>query len=283
MSVNQKFTVILHPIMYKMIVLDLDGTLTNGEKRITKRTFDALMAAQKQGCRVVLASGRPTYGIMPLAEELQLSAYGGFIMAFNGGKIIDCTTGETLFEQKLDDELVPQIHDLALAADLQVLTYRGNAVVTTDASDEFVQHEAFINKMPVEQLDHFLDEIEYPVNKCLAVGEPSRVASFEPKIARLMAGRISVYTSQPFFLECMPLDIDKAASLGRLLSILGIGREKTIACGDGNNDVSMVQFAGLGVAMQNAEKAVKEVADYITLSNEEDGVGHVIEKFILKA
>lgn len=266
--------------MYKMIVLDLDGTLTNSEKKITPRTFEALMAAQKNGCRIVLASGRPTYGIVPLAEQLHLAEYGGFIMAFNGGKIIDCESNKTLFEQKLDDSLVPLIYKQTMEAGLQILTYRGNAIVTTNAEDEYVNHEAFINKMPVVQLADFLNEIEYPVNKCLVVGEPSRIADFEPKIAAQMEGRISVYTSAPFFLECVPLNIDKAASLDRLISVLGITRDEVIACGDGHNDMSMIEYAGLGVAMANAEPEVKAVADYITLSNEEDGVGKVINEFV---
>ena len=104
--------------MYKMIVLDLDGTLTNSEKKITPRTLEALMAAQKKGCRIVLASGRPTYGIVPLAEQLHLADYGGFIMAFNGGKIIECESGKTLFEQKLDDNLVPLIYEQTMKAGL---------------------------------------------------------------------------------------------------------------------------------------------------------------------
>jgi len=267
--------------MYKMIVLDLDGTLTNSEKKITPRTFEALMAAQKKGCRIVLASGRPTYGIVPLAEQLQLADYGGFIMAFNGGKIIECESGKTLFEQKLDDNLVPLIYEQTMSAGLQILTYRGDAIVTTDASDEYVNHEAFINKMPVVQLTDFLNEIEYPVNKCLVVGEPKLIADFEPKIASQMQGRISVYTSAPFFLECVPLNIDKAASLDRLVNKFGITRNEVIACGDGHNDMSMIEYAGLGVAMANAELDVKAVANYVTLSNEEDGVAQVVEMNIL--
>ncbi len=86
---------------YKMIVLDLDGTLTNNKKEITPRTKEALMKAQVKGVKIVLASGRPTYGIMPLAEELELKKNGGFILAFNGGKIIDCSDCRTIFEQKV--------------------------------------------------------------------------------------------------------------------------------------------------------------------------------------
>ena len=93
---------------------------------------------------------------------------------------------------------------------------------------------------------------------------------------------MSVYRSAGFFLECVPLGIDKARSIERLISTLNISREEIIACGDGYNDQSMIRFAGLGVAMANASREVQDTADYITYSNEEDGVAHVIEKFILK-
>ena len=98
---------------YKMIVLDLDGTLTNRDKVITDKTRQALMEAQKRGKKVVLASGRPTYGVVPLAEELELGKYGGCILSFNGGIIMDCRTGEVLFQKKLPAEANRKIIGLA--------------------------------------------------------------------------------------------------------------------------------------------------------------------------
>ncbi len=266
---------------YKMIVLDLDGTLTNNKKEITPRTKQALMQAQAAGVHVVLASGRPTYGIVPLAEELKLKENGGFILAFNGGKIIDCTNNEVLFEQKLDEQLVPILFQEAKKAGMEILTYQGEGIAATNKDDEYVQHEAFINKMPVTQYDDFLNQLVYPINKCLIVGDPTPLHELEIRLAKELEGKMDVYRSADFFLECVPLGIDKARSLDRLISSLGISREEVIACGDGYNDLSMIRFAGLGVAMANAAKDIQREADFVTLSNEEDGVAHVIEHFIL--
>ncbi len=281
-SANCKIFCTFAPMMYRIIVLDLDGTLTNSEKKITPKTKAALMQAQEQGARIVLASGRPTYGIVPIAEELQLDKYEGYIMAFNGGKITDWTTKDTIFEQKLDDELVPLLYHEAMYADMNILTYRGESILSSDKTDKYVLEEARINKMPVIEPHNFLDAVEYPVNKCLIVGDPEPLHQLELKVAEKMQDRISVYTSAPFFMECVPLNIDKAASLDRLLKILKVSKDEVIACGDGHNDMSMIQYAGLGVAMANAEEDVKAAADYITLSNEEDGVGEVVEKFMLR-
>lgn len=266
---------------YKMIVLDLDGTLTNNKKEITPRTKQALMQAQAAGVHVVLASGRPTYGIVPLAEELKLKENDGFILAFNGGKIIDCTNNKVLFEQKLDEQLVPILFQEAKKAGMEILTYQGEGIAATNKDDEYVQHEAFINKMPVMQYDDFLNQLVYPINKCLIVGDPTPLHELEIRLAKELEGKMDVYRSADFFLECVPLGIDKARSLGRLISSLRISREEVIACGDGYNDLSMIRFAGLGVAMANAAQDIQSEADFVTLSNEEDGVAHVIERFIL--
>ena len=266
---------------YKMIVLDLDGTLTNNKKEITPRTKQALMQAQAAGVHVVLASGRPTYGIVPLAKELKLKESGGYILAFNGGKIIDCTNNEVLFEQKLDEQLVPILFQEAKKAGMEILTYQGEGIAATNKDDEYVQHEAFINKMPVTQYDDFLNQLVYPINKCLIVGDPTPLHELELRLAKELEGKMDVYRSADFFLECVPLGIDKARSLDRLISSLGISREEIIACGDGYNDLSMIRFAGLGVAMANAAEDIQREADFVTLSNEEDGVAHVIERFIL--
>ena len=266
---------------YKMIVLDLDGTLTNNKKEITPRTKQALMQAQAAGVHVVLASGRPTYGIVPLAEELKLKGNRGYILAFNGGKIIDCTNNEVLFEQKLDEQLVPILFQEAKKAGMEILTYQGEGIAATNKDDEYVQHEAFINKMPVTQYDDFLNQLVYPINKCLIVGNPTSLHELEIRLAKELEGKMDVYRSADFFLECVPLGIDKARALDRLISSLGISREEVIACGDGYNDLSMIRFAGLGVAMANAAKDIQSEADFVTLSNEEDDVAHVIEHFIL--
>ena len=269
---------------YKMIVLDLDGTLTNNKKEITPRTKEALMKAQAKGVKIVLASGRPTYGIMPLAEELELKKNGGFILAFNGGKIIDCLDCRTIFEQKLDETLVPLLYHAAKEAGMQILTYQGEgiaAIAATDKNDKYVQEEARINKMPVEEYDDFLQQLVYPVNKCLIVGDPAPLHQLEIKLKKELEGRMDVYRSADYFLECVPLGIDKARSLDRLITTLGITKEEVIACGDGYNDLSMINFSGLGVAMSNAADDIKAQADYVTLSNEEDGIAHVVDKFIL--
>lgn len=266
---------------YKMIVLDLDGTLTNEKKEITSKTYKALMLAQEKGVKIVLASGRPTYGITPLAQQLHLAEYDGYILAYNGGKIISCRTGETVFNQELTPELVPILHSEATAAGMDILTYQGEGIAATKKKNKYVLHEAFINKMPVVEYNDFPNQVQHPINKCLIVGDPKPLHQLELRLAKQLEGRLLVYRSAGFFLECVPLGIEKSNSLDKLIARLGIVKDEVIAIGDGYNDKGMIEFAGLGVAMANASTEVQDSADYITYSNEEDGVAHVVEKFIL--
>lgn len=268
---------------YKMIVLDLDGTLTNREKKITPRTKEALMRAQEQGKIVVLASGRPTYGVMPLAQELNLEMYGGYILSFNGGIIMNCKTKEVVFSRQLPAEENGRIIDLAQEHNVSILTYEKKMILTNRPNDQYVQLESRINSLEVKEMsiEELKTHVTFSVPKFLMTDDGDYLAIVEPKVKAALGKNFSVYRSDPFFLEILPKGVDKAQSLERLLSVMDMKREEMIACGDGYNDLTMIQYAGLGVAMGNGVLPVRKAADYITLTNEEDGVAHVVEKFML--
>lgn len=268
---------------YEMIVLDLDGTLTNRDKVITPRTKAALMKAMERGKKVVLASGRPTYGVMPLARELKLAEYGGYILAYNGGVIMDCQTEELVFSRMLPVEANHRIIELALKNRVDFLTYDGEVILTSNEENPYAKIESGINHLRLHQLeiDEFFARVNFAVPKFLFVDDGDYLASVEPKVKAALGKNFSVYRSEPYFLEILPQGVDKAQSLERLLEVTGIKREEMIACGDGYNDLSMIKFAGLGVAMENGVLPVRKAADYITASNNEDGVGLVVEKFML--
>ncbi len=267
---------------YKLLVLDLDGTLTNSKKEITPHTRETLIKAQKNGVKVVLASGRPTYGVAPLAKELELDKYEGYILSYNGGEIIDWKTGELMYKNLLNHEVLPYLYQCAKDHDFAILSYDGEYVLTERPDDEYVQKEVKLNVMKIKKVDNFLESITHPIAKCLIVGESTRLAVLEREMHEHLKDQMGVFRSEPFFLELVPKGIDKARSLAVLLKELGMNKEEMIAVGDGFNDLSMIQYAGLGVAMDNAQPIVKENADYITLSNEEDGVAYVVEKFIFE-
>lgn len=268
---------------YSIIALDLDGTLTNSEKNITPRTFDALMKAQREGVRLVLASGRPTFGIAALANQLQLADYGGYVLSYNGGRIIDWCEKTVIFSQVVDQKLVPILYDFAEKAQLPIVTYLPEAILASKNEGEYLAEEARINGMPVVVAQNFVEEVMQIAGgstKFLIPGEPELLIQLESEMKAALSEQMEVFRSAPFFLELPPKGIDKAQSLQRLLTHLGLERESLMAFGDGFNDLSMIQFAGQGVAMANAVEEVKSIADFVTTSNEEDGIAHALEQLL---
>lgn len=267
-------------MQYKIIVLDLDGTLTNSKKEITKPTLDALIDIQKSGLKVVLASGRPTPGIVKLADELKLDEFGSYILSYNGAKIINWKTKEVIFQKTLPLSVIPDLYQTAVEENVGIISYEEGHVISGTEIDDYMRLEAKINGIDVVKIDNFDSYINFPVNKCLMTGDHEKLEKVRLKLKKKYNSMLSIYFSEPFFLEIMPQNIDKAASLLKLLNTIGITSEEMICCGDGFNDISMIEVAGLGVAMENAQDVVKEAADYITLSNDDDGILHVIKKFI---
>lgn len=264
---------------YRVIALDLDGTLTNHEKVVTPKTREALLSAEARGATIVLASGRPTFGIEPVADCLEMDSRGGYILSYNGGKIVNWKTREEIFAQHLPDGVIPLIHEYARQRHYALLGYAGNDIVTENPDDEYVREESRINKMDIVRVDHLPDALEPHPTKLLMTGHPDDTVRAEQELAELLGGKMDVFRSAPFFIELVPKHIDKAKSLQRLLDNIQLTAADMIAFGDGYNDLSMLKFAGMGVAMANAAPEVRAEADYVTLSNEEDGVAAALEHF----
>ena len=265
--------------MEKILALDIDGTLTNSKKQITEATKQAIWRIMDEGHRVVLASGRPTPGMGRYAKELELDKRGGYLLSFNGGKIVDCVSGEVVHQHFLPLEIVPELYEFAKERGAGLITYFGDIVISAFEPDEFILLEAGINWLLVRHQPDFVEFVNYDINKCLMTAPGEQAAIYEKELQERFGDRISVYRSEPFFIEIMPKNVDKADGMEHILGKLGITAENAVCCGDGYNDISMIRYAGVGVAMGNAQPAVKEAADYIAATNDEDGLVEVIEKF----
>ncbi len=263
---------------YKLLALDIDGTLTNSQKQISPKTKQALMEAQQKGLRLILASGRPTDGVRPLARQLEMEKYGGFILSYNGARVIDLSNEQVVYEKTLAPEIIPVIGELAHKYKIGVLTYVDGAVITETPEDPYIQLEARINGLPLKGVKNFAAAVTEKEPKCLMTGDGEYMGKIEPEIAAAL-GNLSVYRSEAYFIEIMPENIDKAVSLEKLCEYVGVTREELAACGDGYNDMPMIRYAGLGIAMANAKEPVREAADVITLSNDEDGIAAALEKY----
>ena len=133
----------IYSIMKKMIILDLDGTLTNSKKEITPKTLEALLDAQERGVIVTLASGRPTYGIKEVSDALQLERFGGYILSFNGARVMNVKTKEVVYQQKFPLEYIRPLYEYAVEHDMGLVTYEQDKVVTGTRIDEYMQKEDY--------------------------------------------------------------------------------------------------------------------------------------------
>ena len=267
---------------YKLLVLDVDGTLLNDEREISKRTLAALLKVQQMGVRIVLASGRPTYGLMPLAKTLELGNYEGFVLSYNGCQIIKAQNGEILFERRINPEMLPYLEKKARKNGFAIFTYHDDTLITDSPDNEYIKNEALLNNLKIIREDEFSTAIDFAPCKCMLVSDKEKaLIGLEQHWEKRLAGTLDAFRSEPYFLEVVPCGVNKANTLGALLEHLGVTREEVIAVGDGVCDVTMLQLAGMGVAMGHSQDSVKVCADYVTASNEEDGVALAVEKLIL--
>ena len=234
------------------------------------------------GVRIVLASGRPTYGLMPLAKTLELGNYGGFVLSYNGCQIIKAQNGEILFERRINPEMLPYLEKKARKNGFAIFTYHDDTLITDSPDNEYIKNEALLNNLKIIREDEFSTAIDFAPCKCMLVSDKEKaLIGLEQHWEKRLAGTLDAFRSEPYFLEVVPCGVNKANTLGALLEHLGVTREEVIAVGDGVCDVTMLQLAGIGVAIGHSQDSVKVCADYVTASNEEDGVALAVEKLIL--
>ena len=266
---------------YKLLVLDVDGTLLNDKKEITPRTHAALLKAQQMGVHVVLASGRPTNGVQPLAEALELNHYGGFILSYNGGQIINAQTGELMFEKRIDPAMIPYLNRKAKENGFAIFTYHKDYILT-DSPENMHVHQRPNSIRCASSVWRISRAVDFAPCKCILTSDDeNNLVGLENHWKKRLDGVLEAFRSEDYFLEVAPHFINKGNTLAVLMEMLNITTEEVVAIGDGVADVSMLQLAGTGVAMGNARDSVKACADFTTLPNNMEGVAVAIEKAIL--
>lgn len=265
----------------KLLVLDIDGTLVNSKKEITKRTRDAIIDIQRMGHTVALASGRPYSGMEQYAKAIELDSFGGYALSYNGGIILNCKTHQVVYENMISRRYAKPIFEYAKENNIGMITYKDSYVVTGTPVDDYMKYEAKLNNLNIKQVEDFIGYVDFDMVKCLLTAEPEVAAEHEKKLDNMLGSELNVFRSEEYFIEITTKDVDKAKSLSILLDIIGMEQKDCICCGDGFNDLTMVKFAGVGVAMGNAQQIIKDNADYITASCDEDGIVQAIDRFIL--
>lgn len=266
--------------MYKLIAMDLDGTLNNDEKRITEKTLNALLEAQKKGIRLALASARPSPGLYKERDILQMAENGGILMSYNGGRIVEAGTGKVLFETAMDVETARSVLKFLEKLSVTPILDDGVQFYVTDPEGYKVQYECWNNQMECVRVDDLAEYLSFAPVKILMSVQRSQLPAVQEKITTFLPESLTVVQTAPFYLEVIPKTINKGQGVRDICKMLGLHTGEVIAFGDAANDIPMLEAAGMGVAMGNAQQPVKDAADFVTTSNNEDGIAYALEKFL---
>lgn len=268
----------------KILFLDLDGTLLNSRKEISPGDRWAIEKALSLGHRVVIASGRPLHSALFQAHRLGLDGPGCYVIAYNGAVIYDCSAGRELCRRALAMEDLYALFDEAGRRGIHIQTYdQSHVLVEPRCDDGLIRDYCALTKTEFRVIGDVRRDVVQPPCKALMIGEEREpLEGMARWIGERMAGRVDCFYSSRLFLEAAPAGTNKGVAVRELCRALGIVVEESVAVGDEANDISMLQAAGLGVAMRNATLEVKAAAGYVTeRDNDHDGVAEVVRRYFL--
>ncbi len=260
---------------YKFVAVDMDGTLLNSRGEVTPATVEAIRRLADKDVVFTVSTGRPMQGVAKYKELLGLT---GPVITYNGAMIVDAKDNKVLFEQGLLREDARKIWEMGQKYNTTMCVWAGNRLYGNRLDEKIHEYKKLSDVEPVlaEGIEPLLD---IGITKILWYDEVERIESFLTQLSPELFCEVSYCTSKPTFLEFFSKKVSKAVAMEKIGELLGIAREEMVAIGDGLNDLSMIQYAGLGVAMGNAAKEVKENAQFITDTNDEEGVRKVLDKF----
>lgn len=267
----------------KILFTDLDGTLLNKQSRVSEYTKKVLAEMVAAGHKLVLSSGRPLDSIKGVARVDGLTYPGVYIVANNGSTVYDCDTGRIIMEKTVDFEYVDKVWKLCMDRGIHIQTYTSDSIVSC-ADDEEIK--VYISKifLPVINTENPLEVLKKEPYKMLAIelSDKSVLDRLQEDIIAMYGDRLNAIFSEPKYLEIFNKTAGKGDALIWLCNYLNIPIENSYAAGDQMNDLSMVLAAGNGIAMINGAEDLKAEADIIsTETNDEDGLAHLIERYIL--
>lgn len=265
--------------MYKLIAIDLDGTLLSSDGSVAEQNKRALAAARDKGVHVVLATGRPPHGVDRIRALLDFPQ-DEYLILYNGALTKKISNGRVISRHTLVPADYRTVADFAESFGMDHYTFREDACLTT-VLHPVAQWENEINGIPLEVID--LDQLDpaLPLMKVNLAAEPAMVDHALANVPEVLASRYCIVRSAPNLMEFLDPRASKGQALQDLAASLGIRRDEIVAIGDSGNDLDMISFAGLGAAMGNASEDVKAAADYVTSANDLGGVAEVIRRFIL--
>jgi Cof subfamily protein (haloacid dehalogenase superfamily) len=267
--------------MIKLVAVDLDGTLLDPDKKITPEVRLAVAAAKAVGVKIVICTGRPLPGVLPILEELNLREAGDFVITYNGGLVQRADTGEAFIEKKLTRDDVLDIDNFARKHRLPMMGITRDGIYTAQRDiGKYIVFESNMVQMPLHvRLPEEIAELD--VIKCMIVDDPERLDIGIAELPFEWFERFNLVKSTPFYLEFNNHTVSKGEAVRSLTEKLFLESAEVMAIGDEENDRSMLEVAESSVVMANGKADLKKIAKYVTKSNAESGVAHAINSWVL--
>lgn len=262
----------------KMIAMDLDDTLLDRNLLVSERNRQALRQASQAGITIVLASGRPTAGMRAVADSIGLDSDRAWLVSFNGGCISDWSGQTPVWQEGFSKSEGLDILQLAQTEGLGFLSYDAQGIITPQAN-QWTQEEARLTGLNVTVYSDLSNHLPALLPKAILLGEPLILARKAIELRERFGMRWNISLSKPFFLEFTPFGVEKGSALNRLAAHIGLAPSECLAIGDGHNDLTMIEWAGIGVAVANAVQKLKDAADWISPHHDEDAIAHTLERF----
>lgn len=268
--------------MYKLIAIDMDGTLLKEDKSISDRTKKAIKNAKDKGVTVVLATGRPIEGVSKTLTELNMYTDKDYVLSYNGSLVQKTKSKEVISKVSLKGEDYHYLKKISDELNVNIHAFCEKKGLVTPKNSKYTEVEAEINNIDINIINMSEIKNDDIIIKVMMIDEPEILGSVIEKLPKEVYEKYTVVRSTPYFLEFLNKNANKGVGVELLAKHLGVKQEEIITLGDADNDLHMIEYAGLGIAMGNAFDSVKKIANYITDTNENHGVAKAIEKFVLK-
>lgn len=266
----------------KMIGIDIDGTLVNDQKKMTEITRKVIMQARQQGVKIVICTGRPLSGARQYLKQLKISGDNEYVVGFNGA-IAETVSGKLVIDHKFSYEnfLKTELLSRKFGVKFQIETPNAIYALNRDLS-RWTIFEANLVHLPLKVRTPEEIKPDLKISKTMWVGEPDQITYMKKHLPKELNKTMYVVQTEPVYLEALKKGVNKGDTLMGLAKKLNIQPDEVMALGDQGNDLPMIKRAGMGVAMGNAIKENKAAANFITKTNNENGVAYAIKKFVLK-
>lgn len=268
----------------KILFTDLDGTLLNDQKEITPGNQDAIDEALSRGHVIVISTGRPLASARVQARRLGLIREGCYAITFNGAQIYDMYHEKTVYGKSIPMSVVPPVFRAAAQMQLHIQTYNDNCILC-ERETAALKEYARINGLSYQIFPNIGDALTEAPYKLIAIDfqNPEKLVQFQKQILSGYRDSLDSFFSNDYFLEIVPTGISKGFAVRWMCDYLDIPLECSVAAGDAQNDIPMLEAAHVGAVMCNAFPGITKYGNYVTQAdNNHDGVAEIIHRFILK-